>query len=199
MRPKAATKTAAPTAERVWTVAAKLVREKGYHAATTRELADRLEITRASLYYHVTKKEDLLHGICVEALERVTNAVREAIEGVDDPVERVRALILTHLKSMLTDIDMHATMLLDLHQLTGEQLSEVLRLRNSYESLVGSVVRDGQAAGALRPDTTDRHLTLSLLSMLNWPITWYRPGGQLRPADYARVVMDVYLDGARPR
>jgi AcrR family transcriptional regulator len=173
MSPKAATKPAATTAERVWTVSAQLFREKGYHGTTTRELAERLEITRASLYYHVEKKEDLLYGICVEALNRVTKAVREAIEPVDDPTERIRALILTHLTSMLTDIDMHATMLLDLLHLTGDQLAEVLSLRNSYEAIVATVVSDAQAAGALRADISDRNLTLGLLNMLNWTITWY--------------------------
>jgi AcrR family transcriptional regulator len=183
----------------VWTVSAQLFREKGYHATTTRELAERLEITRASLYYHVTKKEDLLYGISVEALDRVTSAVREAIETVDDPNERIRALILTHLTSMLTDIDMHATMLLDLQQLTGDELAEVVSLRNTYEALVASVVREAQAAGALRGDISDRNLTLGLLNMLNWTITWYRPGGRLRPAEFAGVVTDLYLDGARAR
>ena len=196
MSPRAAAKTAATTAERVWTVSAQLFREKGYHATTTRELAERLEITRASLYYHVTKKEDLLYGICVEALDRVTTAVREAIESVDDPTERIRALILTHMTSMLTDIDMHATMLLDLHQLTGDQLAEVVSLRNTYEALVATVVSEAQAAGALRADISDRNLTLGLLNMLNWTITWYRPGGRLRPAEFAGVATDIYLDGA---
>src|SRR6266567_7135797 len=103
-----------PTADRVWTVAAALFREKGYHAATTRELADRLNITRASLYYHVAKKEDLLYGICLESLRRVSEAVQKAVEETDNPIKRIRALIRAQLTSMLADLDMHATMLLEL-------------------------------------------------------------------------------------
>ena len=184
------------TAERLWVAAAEMFRERGYASATTRELAERLGITRATLYYHISKKEDLLHGICREALERVTAAVTEALDGVEDPVERIRALMSAHLVSMLTDIDMHATMLLELDALTGEYRREVVALRDQYESLVSHTVFEGQRSGALRTDITAKHLTLALLSLLNWPITWYRPGGGLDPAEFAGILFDVYINGS---
>jgi AcrR family transcriptional regulator len=184
------------TAERIWTVAAQLFREKGYHATTTRELAERLEITRASLYYYVSKKEDLLYGICMEALHRVSEAVQAAIAVETDPRDRIRALVHTQLTSSLTDIDLHATMLLNLHQLTGAQLAEVIEVRNAYESVVGSVIREAQAVQALRDDIAVRDLILVLLNMLNWTLTWYRPGGHLQPEEFARVISEVYLNGA---
>jgi TetR/AcrR family transcriptional regulator, cholesterol catabolism regulator len=59
------------TAERVLSEAARLFREQGYAAATTRELARRLGINKASLYYHVAKKEDLLYQICMVAMARI--------------------------------------------------------------------------------------------------------------------------------
>jgi AcrR family transcriptional regulator len=184
------------TAERLWAVAAQLFREKGYHASTTRDLADRLDITKASLYYHVSKKEDLLYGICVQALEHVTQAVQAALAEQSDPLQRIRALVHAQLASSLTELDLHATMLLNLDQLTGDHLVEVLKLRNRYEDLVRSVVSGAQKAGALRDDISARNLTLVLLNMINWTLTWYKPAGQLLPAGFAAVIADVYLDGA---
>jgi TetR/AcrR family transcriptional regulator, cholesterol catabolism regulator len=185
------------TANRIWPVAAQMFRRKGYHASTTRELAEELGITRASLYYHVKKKEDLLYGICVESLRRVSTAVDEALVDVDDPIERIRTLVRCHVVSMLTDIDMHATMLLDLHQLTGDQLAEVVKLRDAYQETVDAVVAEARAAGALRSDITDKNATLALLNLMNWTITWYRPEGRLQPEEFATVIADIYLDGAR--
>jgi AcrR family transcriptional regulator len=184
------------TAERLWVAAAQMFREQGYASATTRELAERLGITRATLYYHISKKEDLLHGICREALERVTAAVTEALDGVEDPLERLRALMTAHLVSMLTDVDMHATMLLELDALTGEYRREVVGLRDQYESLVSHTVFEGQRSGALRTDLTAKQLTLALLSLLNWPITWYRPGGELDPPEFAGILFELYVNGS---
>jgi AcrR family transcriptional regulator len=185
------------TADRLWLTAARMFREQGYASATTRELAERLGITRATLYYHISKKEDLLHGICREALNRVTAAVSAALEGVEDPKDRIRELMRAHLVSMLTDIDMHATMLLELDALTGVYRKEVVALRDQYESLVSNTVFEAQRSGALRDDITAKHLTLALLSMLNWPITWYRPGGELDPAEFAGTLFELYVNGSR--
>lgn len=196
------TKVRAPdgtTASRVWTVAAQLFREKGYHGTTTRELAERLEITRASLYYYVSKKEDLLYGICNEALHHVMDSVRTATDAESDHRARLRALVTAQLHSSLSEIDLHATMLLNLHLLTGDQLNEVIKLRDEYEALVASIVRDAQAAGVLREDIAPRNLTLVLLNMVNWTLTWYRPGGHLQPDEFARVIAEVYLEGAIAR
>jgi AcrR family transcriptional regulator len=195
---------AAATADRLWTAAAELFRDRGYAAATTRELADRLGITRATLYYHVAKKEDLLYGICREALERVQKAVSDACEAVDDPRLRLEALVRAHLLSMLTDIPMHATMMLNFDALTGPYRDEVVAMRNKYEKYVVAVIADAQRDGVLRSDVSARNLTLTLMNLLNWTITWYRPGTgrdpqasrRLTPETLAELYLSVFLNGA---
>ena len=52
-----------PTSERLFDIAAALFCEKGYATTTTREIAAAAGIQQASLYYHVTSKEDLLHPV----------------------------------------------------------------------------------------------------------------------------------------
>jgi len=102
------------TADRVLSEGARLFREQGYAAATTRELSRRLGINKASLYYHVAKKEDLLYQICMVAMTRIYEAVAAAVGGETDPAERTRALINAYLQSTLNDLDMHATMMLEM-------------------------------------------------------------------------------------
>jgi AcrR family transcriptional regulator len=85
------------TAERLRKAAAQLFWRKGYTATTARELATLLGIQRASLYYHMTK--DLLYALCVESLENIHSAVERAVVEVDDPMERVRALIGAHVSA----------------------------------------------------------------------------------------------------
>src|SRR5580693_4687431 len=77
-----------PTGERLFDIAAALFCEKGYAATTTREIATAAGIQQASLYYHVSSKEDLLHQICVSSLDQLFADVESAVNAVNDPVER---------------------------------------------------------------------------------------------------------------
>jgi AcrR family transcriptional regulator len=188
-----------PTSSRILTAGAELFREHGYAVSTTRQLSARLGITKASLYYHISSKEDLLRLICLESLRRVTESVAAAAEADNDPLETVRAAMYAHLESVLGDLDLHATMLLELRSLTGDFREEVQQARDAYEILFTSVIANAQAAGALRTDLTAKQLTVGVLSMLNWAISWYQPGGGLSPGELAEVFWKLYLDGARRR
>jgi AcrR family transcriptional regulator len=184
------------TSARVLSEAARLFREQGYAASTTRELSARLGINKASLYYHISSKEDLLYGICIESLRRVHEEVTTAVEAESEPRQRIRALIRAHLHSMLTDLPMHSTMLLEGKALSGPKADEVRAARDEYENVVLQTVSRAQRAGALRRDVTAKHLTLGLLNLLNWSMAWWNPDGELTPGDLADILSDLYLNGA---
>jgi TetR/AcrR family transcriptional regulator, cholesterol catabolism regulator len=184
------------TANRMWHTAARLFRERGYSATTTRELAAELGIKKASLYYHMGKKEDLLLGICMAALEHVDTAVRSAVAKETRGDGKIRSLIHAQLNAMLTEIDMHATLLLSLDQLTPVRRRKVVAQKQRYQNLVREVLAEAQEAGYLRNDISADHLALVLLNMLNWTITWYRPNGSMAAPLLADLIAAVFLEGA---
>lgn len=51
------------TRQRIQDVALELFAEQGYEKTSLREIADRLGVTKAALYYHFKTKEDILVGI----------------------------------------------------------------------------------------------------------------------------------------
>ncbi|MFF1868080.1 TetR/AcrR family transcriptional regulator [Streptomyces sp. CB03911] len=51
------------TRERIINVALELFSEQGYEQTSLREIADRLGVTKAALYYHFKTKDDIVHGI----------------------------------------------------------------------------------------------------------------------------------------
>lgn len=187
------------TADRVLVEGARLFREQGYSAATTRELAKRLGINKASLYYYVAKKEDLLHRICMVAMDRIYDEVSSAVDSETDPAKRVKALISSHLHSTLTDLDLHATMMLEMKHLTGRQREEVMEARDRFEGLVGSTVAAAQRKGAIRSDMPGNYLRILMLNLLNWPLTWYTPDKGMTPERLSGYTYDLYMDGASPR
>ena len=176
--------------------AAKLFWTKGYASATTREIAELLGVRKASLYHHINSKEDLLFEISVNSLEHITRGVAAAVEGICDPVERVRTLIHAHVASMIADQDKHSVMLTEMRALSPERRAQVVAMRDDYERLIAGVLEGACVAGALRSDVPVKYLALSLLNLLNWSIFWFQRDGDLSPDQFARYLATVYLGGA---
>src|SRR5580693_749892 len=70
---------AASTRERILNVALELFTEKGFDGASLREIAERLGVTKAAIYYHFASKNDILialhmrlHEFGKDALSRMT-------------------------------------------------------------------------------------------------------------------------------
>jgi TetR/AcrR family transcriptional regulator, cholesterol catabolism regulator len=185
------------TSGRLLDTAAKLFWTKGYASTTTREIAAVLGVQKASLYHHVSSKEDLLYEICLASLGNIHHTVQAAVDAVEDPLERVRSLIRSHVAAMLVDQDKHSTMLTELRALSGERRAEVVALRDNYEELVRSVLAGAQRAGDLRDDISVKHLSLSLLDLLNWAIFWFQRDGELSPDQLADVFTNIFLSGVK--
>jgi AcrR family transcriptional regulator len=78
----------AETRERILDVALELFTEQGYDKTSLRDIAERLGITKAALYYHFERKEDML----IELHLRLHDLARETFGALDDlPDDRSRA------------------------------------------------------------------------------------------------------------
>ncbi|MFC3573878.1 TetR/AcrR family transcriptional regulator [Streptomyces yaanensis] len=64
------------TRQRIQDVALELFAEQGYEKTSLREIAERLDVTKAALYYHFKTKEEILVGI----FEDLTRPMDELIE-----------------------------------------------------------------------------------------------------------------------
>lgn len=185
----------AATGGRVLKETAMLFRRSGYERATTREIADALGIRKASLYHHMSGKEDLLYEICLAALREVEEGAAKAVSAETGQEARLRALVRGHTLAMLANVDFSHTMLTDMRSLSGERLTEVVRLRDKYERWIEGLIAEGQEAGVVRTTQSARHLTLGLLNLLNWTMFWYRPDGNFSPSEVADLLGSIFFDG----
>lgn len=186
-------------ADRLPSAAARLFWRRGYAGTSTRELSRELGVQKASLYYHMEKKEDLLYSICVESLQHITARAHADVARAPSARARVEALILGHMTSMLEEKDKHATMLTELRSLSPQRRGEIVALRDEYESFVRSVMLEGQRSGALRKDLSAKLLALGLLDLLNWSIFWFSEHGELSAEQLAHAFARLFLEGARAR
>jgi len=187
------------TSQRLLDAAASLFASKGYGATSTREIATALGIQKASLYYHIGSKEELLYGICKSSLEQIRSDVETALAAAADPLDRIVALICAHVESLLRDQEKHSVAVAEMHLLSPERLARVQALRDDYENLVRSVLDEAYSAGVLRRDIQVKYLCLSLLGLMNRLEVWYKRGGPLSPHEFGQLVGVIFLTGAAAR
>src|SRR5882672_5259394 len=61
--------------------AARVFAERGYHGATTQDIADVLNIRQASLYYYFPSKEGALELVCMQGVEGFVEAAKSIAAG----------------------------------------------------------------------------------------------------------------------
>lgn len=183
------------TNERLLSTAAKLFWEKGFAGSSTREVSERLGIQKASLYYHIRSKQDLLYEISIQSLDHIQQAAMAASANAK-PGELLRDMVRAHVETALNDRDMHATMLTELRSMSDERRADVLAKRAIYERTLLETLKAEQSAGRIRPDLDPQLLTLSLLNLLNWTIFWYRPQAGKSITELADFFFDVFINGA---
>ncbi|HEY0698546.1 MAG TPA: TetR/AcrR family transcriptional regulator [Micromonospora sp.] len=75
------------TRARIQAVALELFTDQGYEKTSLREIAERLGVTKAALYYHFRSKDDIVNSIVDDRIERLDRLVDEGA-GVTDAAGR---------------------------------------------------------------------------------------------------------------
>jgi AcrR family transcriptional regulator len=162
--------------------AARAFAERGFAAASVREIVGPIGMLPGSLYCHFPTKEALLVAVYREGVERIGAAVDAAVAPLVDPWQRLEAACVAHLSSLLDQTDYSQVVIRVRPSAAPAAEAELVDLRDSYEK------RFARLVGALplaRP--TDRAmLRLMLVGALNWSQTWYRSGRGLAPDRIAR-------------
>jgi AcrR family transcriptional regulator len=177
--------------EQIVDTAAALFSKRGYHATTVRDIAEAAGLLSGSLYTHIRTKEDLLHDIVMEAARRFLEDLEEVVDRPGTPRQKLRSAMRAHIRVVADDVEAARVFHHEWRALTGDRLSQVVRLRDRYEGMWEGIVRD-------LPGATDPKLArLLVLSAANWVYTWYDPAGPLTPDQVADGFADLLLRGLR--
>jgi DNA-binding GntR family transcriptional regulator/AcrR family transcriptional regulator len=179
--------------------AAELFSRQGYSSTSTRAISTFLGMEKATLYYHVESKEDLLYLICKSSFEMLHGDVEKALEGITGPLEELAVLIQAQCISLLRDQTQHATALAEARALSPERLAEIVSMRKGYQKRVRRLIESGQKAGVIRRDIEPRYLASMLQGLLERTVVWYRKGGGIRPSELAGYFVETYLFGAQAK
>ncbi|HEY4335166.1 MAG TPA: TetR/AcrR family transcriptional regulator [Puia sp.] len=153
--------------------ASRLFREKGFGAASMRDLAEHVGVEAASLYNHIQSKSEILQTICFKvANEFMTNL--EQVEASPQPtLRKMETIIRLHIRMMLDQYEFVYIADHEWRHLPEPYLSNFLNQRRNYRKRLSDIIEAGIAKGEVKvidPYTT----VLVILSAISGIDSWQR-------------------------
>lgn len=182
------------TRDDILEAAAQIFSQKGYHGTSMQDIAEAVSLQKASLYHHVSSKQEILVAILDQALDLLIENMQQVMGSSAPADEKLCQAMQVYLKSMLEHRDLAAVLLLEHRSLDLQAQAHHIPKRDRFEKLWRDLIEEGVAEGLL--STSDIEMaTRALLGVLNWTITWYRPEGRLSPEEIAGQYGNLFLSG----
>ncbi len=172
MQPRAA-ETPKRRAAEMLAAAAKVFAQRGYHGASTQDIADVLGIRQASLYYYFESKEAALEAVCADGVEDYALRAQKILRGAGSAADKVAGIVVQHLAPMVERLDFTLTFLRERRFLPAPARKRIRAIELRYERLIEKIIQQGIASGEFRAELDARMATLAILGLGNSAAAWY--------------------------
>lgn len=141
--------------------------EKGFHGATTQDIATAMGIQQGSLYYYFKSKEQALQEVCEFGFEKYVQRMHKICKK-DQPFEaKMLAIVTSHLsnyRSKNSAMKVHNDQRL---YLPAERRVLIKKLGTEYRQLLENVLQDGISQNVLRADIDTHFIAYSIIGICN--------------------------------
>ena len=179
--------------------AAHIFARRGFHGASTQDIADVLGVRQASLYYYFPSKEVALEMVCARGVEGFVEAAISVTETPGTAAQKLAGLIQSHLNPLRDRRDYVNVFLNERRHLPTESRRRIGRHSRAVEKIFQDVLRAGVEDGEFRADLDTRLTALAILGMVNAVAAWY---DKERGAPVERIAQEfaaLVLDGIRKK
>src|SRR5271170_1593352 len=177
--------------------AAREFNRKGYHNTSLDDIAARLEVTKPTVYYYVTSKEQLLFQCFVAGVERIRAAFRD-VRRLELPArERLNAVLRRYGEAVASEFGW-CMVRAEEQDLSPAMSRHIKALKSEIDHGIRRLIREGVQDGSIHP--CDPKMTaFALAGALNWIAHWDREDRSLSPGEIAAAFVTLFEAGLRPR
>ena len=169
--------------------------ENGYHRTSLGSIADRLGITKPTLYYYCSGKEDLMMKVSSRGLDRILSDVGADIHS--SGLDQLRAMLRRMVEWVATDSG-KTTVLLNDSDLSEPNSTEVVRRKRAIDRQIRTLLAKGVADHSIAPCDV-RLSALMLASAISGIARWYKSGSDLSATALSEIFVNQLTMGLKPR
>jgi len=177
--------------------AARVFRQRGLHNTTLDDIASFLNVTKPTIYYYLTSKEQIIFECFRAGVGRITAVLAELAEAPLRGRDKLTRLVEGYVEVMATEFGWCMVRVED-HDLSPAMARRVRALKSEIDQGLRRLLRGGIDDGSIQ--SCDVKMTaFALAGALSWIGQWYRAGEQLAPREIADRFMELFANGLKPR
>ena len=157
--------------DKILKVAAACFNEKGYSGTSLKDVAERLNLTNAALYYYVKNKEELVYGCYRRANEIGAAALKRAKKQGGTPLEQIERYLRFHIRDLTGDAGPVA-ILSEIPSLAPVHKADILQRSRKHSRDFESLLTQGISDGVIA-DCDVRMTGNAVMSTINWIPKWF--------------------------
>jgi len=174
-------------------VAAECFNQKGITGTSLKDVAKKLEITDAALYYYVKNKEELVTLCYQRALDLGENALNIAIDRGENNLDKLQHYIRLQIDCVCGP-DGPVAILSEVPSLKPEHREEIVVRARAHTKKIVKLIEDGVKEGSIVSSnplvTAD-----AVLGALNWIPKWYKKDADMPAEMIAESFVQTFTAG----
>src|SRR5690606_7227669 len=132
-------------------IAASLFRKRGYNAISMRDIAFEMDIKAASLYNHISGKQEILAAIVLRVANEFTEGMKRVISQETSALKKIENLIELHIDITLNHSEALASLNNDWMHLEGNNLNDFIKMKDDYENNFRKLIKLGINSNEIKP------------------------------------------------
>jgi len=176
--------------------ASRLFREKGFGAASMRDLAEHVGVEAASLYNHIQSKSEILQTICFRVANKFMTNLETVESSPQSTLKKMEDVIRLHIRMMLDQYEFVYIADHEWRHLPEPYLSNFLSQRRSYRKRLGNIIEDGITRGEMK-DIDPYVAVLIILSAISGIDSWQRSRKSTSAEDLESNMVKYLIEGLK--
>ncbi len=132
--------------------AGEVFREKGYHEASTLEIAERANVVEGTLFRYFPTKRELLNRVVESEYERTIADYDVQLQGISGTWNRLRFLIWRHLRTIRDDPQLSRLLIYEVRTQPDYRKSQIFELNRAYTRRTVEIIEDAISSGEFKTD-----------------------------------------------
>ena len=176
--------------------AATLFREKGYKAASMRDLAEAVGVEAASLYNHIKSKSELLHELVFSVANKFVMKLDEIESESITSLQKMEKILRFHISEMIHHYEEVYVSDREWKHLSDPYLSNYQNQRRVYRKRLAAIIEEGIRNKEIKAIDAPT-VVLIFLHAVSGIESWHRSTKKISAEELEQNMVAILIDGLK--